>query len=190
MTDPRAPRLVAGQRRSPGATHSASIVARTYAYVAAGQDGLVIVDVERPEARWSIERFDADGKLQRRARRRSSARPTRRCSPTSPTAQRPQGGAAHSTRHPAQVLRLQPGAASRSSSPASNRQAALAFREDSSGPRRRRNRASDRRLRPQGLAAAEHVKHAPTLPQRRRQALVRTMMFRRTPCGRLECEHN
>jgi len=38
-------------------------VARTYAYVAAGREGLAIVDVERPEAPRLLTRFDADGKL-------------------------------------------------------------------------------------------------------------------------------
>ncbi len=38
-------------------------VARTYAYVAAGEEGLVIVDVGRPEAIKELQRFDAGGKL-------------------------------------------------------------------------------------------------------------------------------
>jgi hypothetical protein len=38
-------------------------VARTYAYVAAGREGLAIVDVERPEAPRLITRFTAEGKL-------------------------------------------------------------------------------------------------------------------------------
>ena len=38
-------------------------VARTYAYVAAGREGLVIVDVERPEAIKEFQRFNAGGKL-------------------------------------------------------------------------------------------------------------------------------
>ena len=38
-------------------------VARTYAYVAAGKDGLVIVDVEKPHAPRELTRFMADGKL-------------------------------------------------------------------------------------------------------------------------------
>jgi hypothetical protein len=38
-------------------------VARTYAYVAAGRDGLVIVDVERPESMQPYQRFDAGGTL-------------------------------------------------------------------------------------------------------------------------------
>jgi hypothetical protein len=38
-------------------------VARTYAYVAAGSEGLVIVDVERPDAMRLYRRFDADGAI-------------------------------------------------------------------------------------------------------------------------------
>ncbi len=38
-------------------------VARTYAYVAAGEDGLVIVDVERPESMRELTRFNAGGAL-------------------------------------------------------------------------------------------------------------------------------
>jgi hypothetical protein len=38
-------------------------VARTYAYVAAGSDGLVIVDVERPEAIRELTRFNGGGAL-------------------------------------------------------------------------------------------------------------------------------
>ena len=38
-------------------------VARTYAYVAAGKDGLIIVNVERPEAMREQQRFNAAGEL-------------------------------------------------------------------------------------------------------------------------------
>lgn len=38
-------------------------VARTYAYVAAGAEGLVIVDVEKPEAMRDYQRFNAGGQL-------------------------------------------------------------------------------------------------------------------------------
>jgi len=38
-------------------------VARTYAYVAAGSDGLVIVDAERPESLSELTRFDANGEM-------------------------------------------------------------------------------------------------------------------------------
>src|SRR5260221_2423000 len=39
-------------------------VSRTYAYVAAGSEGLVIVDVERPEQMREYQRYTAGGKLQ------------------------------------------------------------------------------------------------------------------------------
>ena len=38
-------------------------VARTYAYVAAGREGLAIIDVEKPEAPKLMTKFTADGKL-------------------------------------------------------------------------------------------------------------------------------
>jgi hypothetical protein len=38
-------------------------VARTYAYVAAGREGLAIVDVEKPEAPRLLTKFDGGGKL-------------------------------------------------------------------------------------------------------------------------------
>ena len=38
-------------------------IARTYAYVAAGRDGLVIVDVERPESPVVFSRFDGNGAI-------------------------------------------------------------------------------------------------------------------------------
>ena len=58
----------AGPRIVEGATVALSdarrvYVARTYAYVAAGAEGLVIVDVEKPESPHIYERFTADGKL-------------------------------------------------------------------------------------------------------------------------------
>ena len=38
-------------------------VARTYAYVAAGREGLAIVDVEKPEAPKLFAKYDAEGKI-------------------------------------------------------------------------------------------------------------------------------
>jgi hypothetical protein len=38
-------------------------VSRTYGYVAAGKEGLVVVDLERPEAPRIEQRFDADGRM-------------------------------------------------------------------------------------------------------------------------------
>jgi hypothetical protein len=62
VTDVKAPRIV------PNNTIRLSdarrvFVARTFAYVAAGKDGLVIVDVERPEAMREYQRFNANGTL-------------------------------------------------------------------------------------------------------------------------------
>jgi hypothetical protein len=62
VTDPKAPRLVPNNTiRISNAQRV--FVARTYAYVAAGSDGVVIVDVERPERMFEYQRFTAGGKL-------------------------------------------------------------------------------------------------------------------------------
>jgi len=62
VTDPKAPRLVADNTiRMKNAQRV--FVARTYAYVAAGSDGVVIVDVERPERMFEYQRFSAGGKI-------------------------------------------------------------------------------------------------------------------------------
>lgn len=62
VTDPKAPRVVPNDTiRLSNAQRV--FVARTYAYVAAGKDGLVIVDVERPEAMREYQRFNANGTL-------------------------------------------------------------------------------------------------------------------------------
>ena len=50
-------------RGAAAPTRSGLYVARTYAYVAAGSEGLAIVDVERPEAPRSDTMYNADGKL-------------------------------------------------------------------------------------------------------------------------------
>jgi hypothetical protein len=62
VTDPTKPRIVDGAQ-VPLAEANRIYVARTFAYIAAGKDGLVIVDVERPEAPILSTRFTADGKL-------------------------------------------------------------------------------------------------------------------------------
>jgi hypothetical protein len=62
VTLPAKARRVEGAR-VPLADAHGLYVARTYAYVAAGREGLAIVDVERPEAPRLLTRFDADGKL-------------------------------------------------------------------------------------------------------------------------------
>jgi hypothetical protein len=62
VTDVTTPRLVAGNViRLMDAQRV--FVARTYAYVAAGRDGIVIVDAERPESLREYQRFTAEGVL-------------------------------------------------------------------------------------------------------------------------------
>ncbi len=62
VTDPTKARQV-GTARVPLADARRIYVARTYAYIAAGKEGLAIVDVERPEAPKLYMKYDADGKL-------------------------------------------------------------------------------------------------------------------------------
>jgi hypothetical protein len=62
VTHPDAPKLVP-QNSIPIKDAHRVYVARTYAYVAAGAEGLVIVDVERPEILKELTRFDGGGKL-------------------------------------------------------------------------------------------------------------------------------
>jgi hypothetical protein len=62
VTDPYKPRHVATARVPFDDAHRL-YVARTYAYVAAGKDGLAIVDVERPESPSLYMMYTADGKL-------------------------------------------------------------------------------------------------------------------------------
>ena len=62
VTHPESPRLVPSNLvKIPDARRV--YVARTYAYVAAGSEGLVIVDVTKPEAMREYMRYNADGKL-------------------------------------------------------------------------------------------------------------------------------
>ena len=62
VTVPRAPRVVEGAFvKLPDARNL--YLARTYAYVAAGHDGLAIVDVERPEKPRLDQTFNAGGAL-------------------------------------------------------------------------------------------------------------------------------
>ncbi len=62
VTDPTRARQV-GTARVPLADARRIYVARTYAYVAAGAEGLAIIDVERPEIPKLLGKFTADGKL-------------------------------------------------------------------------------------------------------------------------------
>ncbi|HUO81438.1 MAG TPA: hypothetical protein VM616_01115 [Gammaproteobacteria bacterium] len=62
VTHPERPELVGENLiRMPDARRV--YVARTYAYVAAGPEGLVIVDVERPRAMRELIRYDASGEI-------------------------------------------------------------------------------------------------------------------------------
>ncbi|MEX0708282.1 MAG: hypothetical protein WD078_09985 [Woeseia sp.] len=62
VTEPASPQYLP-DARVPLADAQRVYVARTYAYVAAGTDGLVIIDIERPAAPRLYRRFDADGRL-------------------------------------------------------------------------------------------------------------------------------
>jgi hypothetical protein len=62
VTDPRHPRVVPGG--VPLADAQRVYLARTYAYVAAGRQGLAIVDIEQPEHARLQQLFDAGGALQ------------------------------------------------------------------------------------------------------------------------------
>jgi len=62
VTDPTLPRLLDSSRIDIADAHRV-FVSRTYAYVAAGAEGLVVVDVERPEAMREQARFNAAGLL-------------------------------------------------------------------------------------------------------------------------------
>ena len=63
VTDPISPRLLQ-DNMVPMADASRIYVARTYAYVAGGAEGLLIIDVERPEAIRLLQRYDAGGRLE------------------------------------------------------------------------------------------------------------------------------
>jgi hypothetical protein len=62
VTDAAQPRVVPGAL-VPLADAQRLHLARTYAYVAAGAEGLAIVDVEKPEAPRLFMKFSADGRL-------------------------------------------------------------------------------------------------------------------------------
>ena len=62
VTDPKTPRLVAGNTIRMANAQRLHL-ARTYAYVAGGAEGLVIVDIEKPEAMREYQRFTAGGQL-------------------------------------------------------------------------------------------------------------------------------
>src|SRR5258708_10481360 len=62
VTDPQHPRTV-DAARVPLADGRRVYLARTYAYVAAGRQGLAIVDIERPEHMRLDQSFNAGGRL-------------------------------------------------------------------------------------------------------------------------------
>ena len=62
VTEPSAPRLVP-TAHVPMADAHRMMVARTYAYVAAGREGLLILDVENPERPRIYQRFTDEGRL-------------------------------------------------------------------------------------------------------------------------------
>jgi len=62
VTEPRSPKPVAGAL-AVMADARRVYVARTYAYVAAGADGLMIVDVENPEKPKLYMQYNADGQI-------------------------------------------------------------------------------------------------------------------------------
>ncbi len=62
VTVPASPRIVEGAQIPVAEAHQV-FVSRTYAYIAAGSEGLVIVDVERPESPEVYKRYNANGKL-------------------------------------------------------------------------------------------------------------------------------
>jgi len=62
VTQPTQPRRVAGANVAL-ATAQRVYLARTYAYVAAGADGLAIIDIENPEKPKLLTRYTADGEI-------------------------------------------------------------------------------------------------------------------------------
>src|SRR6185369_1318321 len=62
VTSPEQARVVDGALVPLGDAHDV-YVARTYAYVANGKDGIAIVDVEQPEHPRLDQTYNADGKL-------------------------------------------------------------------------------------------------------------------------------
>ena len=173
VTEPKAPRVV--QNNTIRLSDAQRVfVARTYAYVAAGKDGLVIVDAERPEAMREYQRFNANGALNDArdvivattnaslfAYVADGKNGLKVVQLTSPESQpkfygfspdpKPQLIATYATGKPALSLSTRPGAR----------------------PRRRRDRQPDRSLRPARIATAEPAGDARAVSGCERQALVR-----------------
>ena len=159
--------------RSP--TRSACYVARTYAYVAAGNEGLVIVDVEKPGGACACyQRFTADGTLNDA---RDVIVATTNASLFAYVADGKNG---------LKVLQLtspesQPKFYGFSPEPkpqliasyATGKAGAARCRAASSATARRRDRRPDRGLRPPRLAPVQPAGDAQAVPRRERQTLVR-----------------
>jgi hypothetical protein len=62
ITHPAKPKRVTGASIALADARNV-YVARTYAYVAGGRDGLVIIDIERPEKPFVYQRFNDDGSI-------------------------------------------------------------------------------------------------------------------------------
>ncbi len=62
VTNPQAPQVLQGASVAMKEAHRI-YVARTFAYVAAGRDGLVIIDIEHPDRPTIYETFTADGQI-------------------------------------------------------------------------------------------------------------------------------
>jgi len=62
VTKPETPRLIANNTISMSDAKRV-FIARTYAYVAAGSEGIIIVDVENPEEMKEYQRFNAEGAI-------------------------------------------------------------------------------------------------------------------------------
>jgi hypothetical protein len=131
-------------------------VSRTYAYVAAGKDGLVIVDAEKPEALREYQRFTANGVLNDA---RDVIVATTNASLFAYVADGKNGLKVLQLTSPgiaAEVLRFQPGAEAATDRELRNRQAsAEPVARFGTRPRRRRDRQPDRSLRPPRAPAAE-----------------------------------
>lgn len=62
ITNPESPRRIVGASIRLADARSLYL-ARTYAYVAGGKDGVIIIDIERPESPFIYQRFDDNGSI-------------------------------------------------------------------------------------------------------------------------------
>ena len=144
-------------------------VARTYAYVAAGKDGLVIVDVEKPEAMREYQRFTANGALNDA---RDVIVATTNASLFAYVADGKDGLKVLQLTSPESQPKFygfSPGAEAAADRELPDRQArAEPVARPRARPRRRRDRQPDRGVRPPRLAAAESAGDAEAVPRRER----------------------